>query len=84
MEKMKNIRGVKALLNIKLLMNCIIINTKKHLNGDLKETVNFNTIRSKNHQVYSINQSKFALSNFCNKIYFYNAISKFVVWTLFN
>ena len=44
------------------------------LNGDLKDKVEFNTIRSKNHQIYSINQVKFSLSNFCNKIYFYNAI----------
>ena len=44
------------------------------LNGDLKDKVEFNTIRSKNHQIYSINQVKFSLSNFCNKRYFYNAI----------
>ena len=44
------------------------------LHGDLKDKVEFNTIRSKNHQIYSINQVKFSLSNFCNKRYFYNAI----------
>ena len=44
------------------------------LNGDLKDQVSFNTIRSKNHQVYSINQLKFCLSNYCNKRYFYNTI----------
>ena len=44
------------------------------LNGDLKGQVSFNTIRSKNQQVYSINQVKFSLSNYCNKRYFYNAI----------
>ena len=44
------------------------------LNGDLKDKVEFGTIRSKNHQIYSINQVKFSLSNFCNKRYFYNAI----------
>ena len=43
-------------------------------NGDLKETVNFNTIRSNHRQVSSINQSKFALSNLCSKRYFYSAI----------
>ena len=34
------------------------------LNRNLKETVNFNSIRSKNHQLYSINQTKFALSKY--------------------
>ena len=37
------------------------------LNRLLKEEVQFNTIRSKNHQVYSINQTKYALSNYDNK-----------------
>ena len=44
------------------------------LNGYLKNQVSFNTIRSKNHQVYSMNQLKFSLSNYCSKRYFYNAI----------
>ena len=44
------------------------------LNGDLKDKVEFNTICSKNHQIYSINQVKFSLSNFCNNRYFCNAI----------
>ena len=39
------------------------------LNGDLKDKVEFNTIRSKNHQIYSINQVKYSLSNYDNKRY---------------
>ena len=74
MEKMENIRGVKALLNIKNANESNYDKYEETLNGDLTETVNFNTIRSKNHQVYSMNQRKFALSIFCNKRYFYNAI----------
>ena len=39
------------------------------LNRNLKEEVSFNSIRSKNHHTYSINQIKFALSNYDNKRY---------------
>ena len=40
---------------------------ERTLNGEIKPTVKFNTIRSKNHHICSINQTKFALSNFENK-----------------
>ena len=40
---------------------------ERTLNGEIKPTVRFNTIRSKNHHIFSINQTKFALSNFENK-----------------
>ena len=33
---------------------------------------NFNAIRSKNHQVYSINQSKVGLTSYDNKRYWFN------------
>ena len=39
------------------------------LMGDLKEKVSFNSIRSKTHQIYSINQIKYALSNYDNRRY---------------
>ena len=42
------------------------------LNRNCKEEVSFNTIRSKNHQIYSINQTKYALSNYDNKRYWFN------------
>ena len=42
------------------------------LNRNCKEEVSFNTIRSKNHQIYSINQTKYALSNYDNKRYWYS------------
>ena len=42
------------------------------LNRNCKEEVSFNTIRSKNHQIYSINQTKYALSNYDNKRYWRN------------
>ena len=42
------------------------------LNRKRKEEVSFNTIRSKNHQMYSINQTKYALSNDDNKRYWYS------------
>ena len=41
------------------------------LNRNCKEEVGFNIIRSKNHQIYSINQTKYALSNYDNKRYWY-------------
>ena len=40
---------------------------ERTLNGEIKPTVKFNTIRSKNHHIFSINQTKFALGNFENK-----------------
>ena len=40
---------------------------ERTLNGEIKPAVRFNTIRSKNHHIFSINQTKFALSNFENK-----------------
>ena len=42
------------------------------LNRNCKEEVSFNTSRSKNHQIYSINQTKYALSNYDNKRYWYS------------
>ena len=42
------------------------------LNGDIKPEVSFNTIRSKNHQIYSINQTKFSLSNYDNKRWWFD------------
>ena len=42
------------------------------LNRKCKEKVSFNTIRSKNHQIYSINQTKYALSNYDNKSYWFS------------
>ena len=47
------------------------------LNGDLKDQVSFNTIRSKNHQVYSISQVKYSLSNYCNKRYWFSPTESF-------
>ena len=53
------------------------LNYKKYeetLNRNSKDNVkvSFNTIRSKNHQTYSISQVKFALSNYDNKRYWYS------------
>ena len=42
------------------------------LNRNCKEEVSFNTIRSKNHQIYRINQTKYALSSYDNKRYWYS------------
>ena len=42
------------------------------LNRNCKEEVGFNTIRSKSHQIYSINQTNDALSNYDNKRYWYS------------
>eukprot|EP00438_Fugacium_kawagutii_P027037 Skav201248 [mRNA] locus=scaffold3106:102205:103722:- [translate_table: standard] len=42
------------------------------LNRQLKEEVKFNSIRSKTHQIYSITQTKYALSNYDNKRYWFN------------
>eukprot|EP00438_Fugacium_kawagutii_P002275 Skav227368 [mRNA] locus=scaffold2373:95507:96952:+ [translate_table: standard] len=51
------------------------LNMKDYENAlHLKElkAVNFNAIRSKNHQIYSINQSKVGLSSYDNKRYWLN------------
>lgn len=42
------------------------------LNRKLKEKVSFNSIRSKGHQIFSINQTKYSLSNYDNKRYWLN------------
>ena len=42
------------------------------LNKNYKEKINFNIIRSKNHQIYNINQTKYTLSNYDNKHYWYS------------
>ena len=39
--------------------------------GDLKEKFTSNTTRSKNYQIFSIHQTKYALSNYDNKRYWY-------------
>ena len=48
------------------------LETLTHNNCD---TVSFNSIRSKNHQIYSINQVKQALSSYDNKRYFLDSIN---------
>ena len=42
------------------------------LNRNGKEQVSFNTIRSKNHQIDSINQTKYTLSTYDNKRYWFS------------
>ena len=44
------------------------------LNRNCKEEVRFKTTRSKNHQIYSINQIKYALNNYDNKRYWYSDV----------
>ena len=41
------------------------------LDEHIPKNVNFNAIRSKNHQIYSINQSKVGLMSYDNKRYWY-------------
>ena len=56
------------------------LNYKKYLEtleDNTCDTVRFNSIRSKNHQVYSINQVKQALSSYCNKRYWYDKINSY-------
>ena len=52
------------------------------LNRNCKEEINFNIIRSKNHQIYSINQANYALSNYDNKRYWHSDFESPPVWTL--
>jgi len=40
---------------------------KEKLNINYKEKNNFIIIRNKNHQIYSINQTKYILNNYDNK-----------------
>ena len=42
------------------------------LHAHIPKNVNFNAIRSKNHQIYSINQSKVGLTSYDNKRYWFN------------
>ena len=42
------------------------------LHEHILKNVNFNAIRSKNHQIYSINQSKVGLTSYDNKRYWFN------------
>ena len=42
------------------------------LHEHIPKNVNFNAIRSKNHQIYSINQSKVGLTSYDNKRYWFN------------
>jgi len=45
---------------------------EEKLNKNYKEKINFNIIRNKIHQIYSINQTKYALNNYDNKHYWYS------------
>ena len=42
------------------------------LHEHIPKKVNFNAIRSKNHQIHSINQSKVGLTSYDNKRYWFN------------
>ncbi len=47
---------------------------RKTLYEDFKEYISFNTIRSINHEVFSISCNKLGLSNFDNKRYYLNRV----------
>ena len=47
------------------------------LHKHVSKNVNFNAIRSKNHQIFSSNQSKTGLTSYCNKRYFFNDFESF-------
>ena len=50
---------------------------KEKLNINYKEKNNFIIIRNKNHQIYSINQTKYILNNYDNKYYWYSDFKNF-------
>ena len=50
-------------------------NYEETLNGNMTDAVNFNSIRSKNHNIYTINQVKQTLSSFENKRYYLDNIN---------
>ena len=70
-EERKKAKGV---MRNKLKNDTHFEKYERILNENRKETTRFNAIRSKNHQLYSISQTKIALTSFCNKRYWTDAI----------
>ena len=60
-------------LKVKRDLDMKVLKDEGTLHENIPKNVNFNAIRSKNHQIHSINQSKVGLTSYDNKRYWFNA-----------
>ena len=65
-------KKAKGLPKLKVKRDLDMNDYQATLHEHIPKNVNFNAIRSKNHQIYSINQSKVGLTSYDNKRYWFN------------
>ena len=68
-DEMKEEKKAKGVPKLKVKRDLDMNDYENTLHNKKAKNVNFNAIRSKNHQIYSINQSKVGLSSYDNKRY---------------
>ena len=68
-NEVKEEKKAKGVPKLKVKTDLDMKDYENTLHHKKVKNVNFNAIRSKNHQIYSINQSKVGLSSYDNKRY---------------